>query len=242
MTPRRSLSLPLRAGSTVTAQTPVASSPRSPQPALPVITPATVLAPEQSCATRQPEKLVAENVPIISDRSRAEIRDEYLPAPGHKALAVSVRRIAFLTGQPDDRSCEHWRACRTCQRLTDESPGPPLKCELFAVGDMVVSSRAHPPMPPQPWLMRNACYRNAVCGRGCAAGSTRRYAARSKGSTCRVADPRRWRCRRAAILDCSSSRAAPMKPFAARWSSAASMRAFPARSSPSTICSRCRFP
>lgn len=83
-----------------------------------------------------------------------EIRDEYLPAPGHKALAISSRRIAFLTNQPDERTASNG-ALQTCQRLTDDSPGPPQRCELFAVGDVVVSSRAHPPMPPQPWLMRN---------------------------------------------------------------------------------------
>ncbi|HVG50052.1 MAG TPA: adenylate/guanylate cyclase domain-containing protein [Xanthobacteraceae bacterium] len=110
-------------------------------------------APEQPQPPQQ-EKLIPEKVPIVSDRFRTEIRDEYLPAPGHKALAVSARRIAFLTNQPDERTASNG-ALATCQRLTDDSPGPPQRCELFAVGDVVVSSRAHPPLPPQPWLMRN---------------------------------------------------------------------------------------
>jgi adenylate cyclase len=112
-----------------------------------------VLAPEPSLPPQQ-AKLVAENVPIISDRFRTEVRDEYMPAPNHKALAISSRRIAFLTNQPDDRTASAG-ALQTCQRLTDDSPGPPQRCELFAVGDTIVSPRAHPPMPPQPWLMRN---------------------------------------------------------------------------------------
>ncbi len=105
-------------------------------------------------AARAHDKLVAENVPTISDRLRMDIRDEYMPAPGHKALAISQRRIAFLTNQPDDRTASAG-ALQNCQRLTDEAPGPPMKCELFAVGDTIVSPRAHPPLPPQPWLMRN---------------------------------------------------------------------------------------
>jgi adenylate cyclase len=78
-----------------------------------------------------------------------------MPAPRHKALAISSRRIGFLTNQPDERTASAG-ALETCQRLTDNAPGPAQKCELFAVNDNVVSSRAHPPMPPQPWVVRHA--------------------------------------------------------------------------------------
>jgi class 3 adenylate cyclase len=135
------------AAAVVASGTPAAADPA------PTAPPDNAVAPERP-APRQQERLVAENVPIISDRFRTEIRDEYLPAPGHKALAVSTRRIAFLTNQPDDQTASNG-ALQTCQRQTDDSSGPPLKCELFAVGDIVVSSRAHPPLPPQPWLVRD---------------------------------------------------------------------------------------
>lgn len=108
-----------------------------------------------------PEKLVPEAIPIISDRSRLDIRNEYLPAPGHKAIAFSARRIAFMTAQADDATASRG-ALETCQRATDATRGPPQKCELYAVGDVVVSSRAHPPMPPQPWFVRNAAVEKAL--------------------------------------------------------------------------------
>ena len=47
------------------------------------------------------EALVAEQVPFISDRDRIDVGALYLPAPDHKALAVSHSRIGMITGQAD---------------------------------------------------------------------------------------------------------------------------------------------
>ncbi|MGZ5828325.1 MAG: adenylate/guanylate cyclase domain-containing protein [Xanthobacteraceae bacterium] len=127
------------------AAAPSGSGPASTGPA--------ALAPPLQATT--PEKLVPETIPVISDRSRLDVRNEYLPAPGHKAIAFSVRRIAFLTSQADDETAAKG-ALDSCQRATDAIRGPPQKCEVFAIGDVVVSSRAHPPMPPQPWIVRDA--------------------------------------------------------------------------------------
>jgi TIR domain len=44
-------------------------------------------------------QLVPETVPFVSDRERATIRSQYLPAPDHKALAISASRIGFTTAQ-----------------------------------------------------------------------------------------------------------------------------------------------
>jgi hypothetical protein len=41
-------------------------------------------------------------VPFIADRTRAIIRNTYLPADDHKALAISLTRIGLATGQADD--------------------------------------------------------------------------------------------------------------------------------------------
>jgi adenylate cyclase len=97
---------------------------------------------------------VPDTVPAVSNRARAIIRDNYLTAPGHKALAISPRQIGFLTGQPDENYAKAG-ALAACQTATDSIPGPPFRCELFAVGDIVVSPRGHPPLPPEPWLARD---------------------------------------------------------------------------------------
>ncbi len=147
------------------SQPPASAPPQASTPAAPSA-PAAPAAPAPSAASapaappsalpapppRQPERLIAERVPAISDRARIVIRNNYVTAPGYKALAVSPRQIGFLTGQPDDETAREG-ALASCQRATDAIPGPPFRCELFAVGDFVVSPRGHPPLPPEPWLI-----------------------------------------------------------------------------------------
>jgi hypothetical protein len=99
-------------------------------------------------------KLVAETIPMIPDRDRLSIRNNYMSAPGHKAIAVSPRRASFLTGQPDEQTAKAG-ALASCQASTDAVAGPRFTCEVFAIGDIVVSGRTHPPMPPEPWLVSN---------------------------------------------------------------------------------------
>jgi class 3 adenylate cyclase len=140
---------PAVATAPVVLQPPAVSPPVTP-PALPPRAAAVIPAP----ALREPAKLVAEVVPMISDRDRASIRNNYLPAPGSKALAISPRRAGFLTGQPDEESAKAG-ALSSCQRATDAIAGPRFECELFAIGDILVSPRTHPPLPPEPWLVSN---------------------------------------------------------------------------------------
>ena len=92
-------------------------------------------------------------MPFISERDRAAIRSVYLSAPDHKALAISHTRMAFISGQRDDETAKT-AALENCQRISD-AVGPGRKCELYAVGNTVVSTRGRPPMPPEPWLVRN---------------------------------------------------------------------------------------
>jgi adenylate cyclase len=128
------------------APPPVPQPPSASQPPGGTAVPAT--------APREPTKLIAEHVPMVSDRDRASIRDFYLSAPGHKALAISPRRALFLTGQPSEESAKVG-ALAACQKATDATPGPRFDCELFAVGDVLVSPKVLPPLPPEPWLMSN---------------------------------------------------------------------------------------
>jgi adenylate cyclase len=101
----------------------VAAAPSAPRAAVPAQT-----APPQV-------KLVAETIPMIPDRDRASIRNNYMAAPGHKAIAISPRRGTFLTGQPDEETAKAG-AIASCQASTDAIAGPHFTCEVFAVGNV----------------------------------------------------------------------------------------------------------
>jgi class 3 adenylate cyclase len=98
---------------------------------------------------RRVEELVPETIPFIPDRQRANIRIAYLPAPDHKALAISNLLGAFISNQKDDETAIA-EAMARCQSAT-----PARKCELYAVGDQVVWQHGRPPMPPEPWVTRD---------------------------------------------------------------------------------------
>jgi class 3 adenylate cyclase len=104
-------------------------------------------------ASRQAETLVPETIPFIPDRARDAVRNAYLPAADHKALAISTAPIGFSTGQADDATAESM-ALDMCQRRADEL-AQPRKCELYAVGDKVVYAHGRPPTPPTPWITRD---------------------------------------------------------------------------------------
>jgi class 3 adenylate cyclase len=99
---------------------------------------------------RQAEALVPETVPFIAERSRATIRNEYLPAADHKALAISAGPIGFTSGQADDETAKTV-ALDICQKRADALPQQ-RKCELYALGNTVVYAGGRPPMPPVPWV------------------------------------------------------------------------------------------
>jgi class 3 adenylate cyclase len=96
------------------------------------------------------EALVPESIPLIPDRARMVIRDEYLAAADHKALAISSGPIGYITGQADDDTAKT-AALDACQKRADALQ-PPRKCELYAVGATVVYARGRPPMPATPWV------------------------------------------------------------------------------------------
>ena len=99
--------------------------------------------------------LVPEMVPFISDRDRTTIRATYMSAADHKALAVSSRRMGFATAQPNDQLAKS-AALAACQAATDRGRTKrPSQCELYAMGTDVVFGRGRPPMPPQPWFVRD---------------------------------------------------------------------------------------
>ena len=99
------------------------------------------------------ETLAPEVIPLIADRARINIRNEYVSAPDHKALAISSGPLGFITGQASDEAAKT-AALDMCQKRADTlTPG--RQCELYAVGNTVVYERGHPPMPPTPWIARD---------------------------------------------------------------------------------------
>jgi hypothetical protein len=100
-----------------------------------------------------PVALVPEDVPFIRDSEQAVVRNEYLSAPDHKALALSYTHAGFATDKSDDKSAIA-AAMETCQAASD-AVGPGYKCQLYAVGNVVVYKAGRPPMPSPPWIMED---------------------------------------------------------------------------------------
>ncbi len=136
---------PGQAAASAAAPTPaVAQQPAQTAAAPPPVIAAVPNAPPPQVA-RQGEPLVPETVPFILDRARNIIRNEYMPAADHKALAISSGPMGFTTGQADDEAAKQ-AALDTCQKRADALPQP-RKCEIYAVGNTVVYARGRPPMP-----------------------------------------------------------------------------------------------
>jgi uncharacterized caspase-like protein/tetratricopeptide (TPR) repeat protein len=110
----------------------------------------------QSRPAQNLEALVPETVPYIHDSDRAVIRSVYLSAPDHKALAISVTQIGFVSGQATDEAAKT-AALASCQKTTDAGGSIAVgqRCELYALGNTVVYAQGRPPLPPKPWLVRD---------------------------------------------------------------------------------------
>ena len=121
--------------------------PSEPPPVSPVPGLSRTAPPSQ---TKPPEALVAEVIPFISDHDRNDVSTLYLPALDHKALAISHSRMGMITGQADVETAKNG-ALDNCRRAL-EAAQIGGTCELYAVGNMVVYQRAHPPMPTPPWF------------------------------------------------------------------------------------------
>lgn len=126
------------------------------QTAAPAVTPAPAPAvtPAPAPAVRQAQALIPDLVPYIQDRFRLAIRNDYLPAANHKALAISTMTIGFVSNQPDEETAKA-AALQTCQARADQIQPRPRRCEIYAVGDTMVFARGLPPLPPPPWLTRD---------------------------------------------------------------------------------------
>ncbi len=100
-------------------------------------------------------QLVPEQVPFVTAQDRARIRDEYMTAADYKALAMNLLKIAFVTGQPTQEAADR-AAVEVCEKQDSGSLSKgDTACDLYASGNVVVTRRSRPPMPPEPWVKRN---------------------------------------------------------------------------------------
>jgi adenylate cyclase len=101
------------------------------------------------------DKLAAANIPFVSDRTRASLATDYVPAAEFKAFALNVGGFnAFVTAQPSEEAAKN-AAVEQCQKRADTAQSP-RKCELYAVGDAIVYAHGKPPLPPLPWVRRDS--------------------------------------------------------------------------------------
>jgi len=136
------------------APAPPAMSP-SPTPSLATTAPAAAPPPPGPPPIAAGERLVAEAVPFIGDRARANLANEYMSGADFKAFALTIGGSpGFVLGQPNEEAAKT-AALDLCQKRADNFT-PQRRCEIYAVGNRIVYPHGRPPMPPTPWLRRDA--------------------------------------------------------------------------------------
>ena len=139
--------------SQMTAATPPVPAKSTSQPAMPV--PAAPTTAPSAAPRASGDQLAANAVPFISERTRLNLANDYVPASDHKAFALNINGFnAIAVGQPSDDAART-TALEQCQKRADAAQSP-RKCEIYAVGNTVVYPNGAPPMPPMPWIRRDA--------------------------------------------------------------------------------------
>jgi adenylate cyclase len=107
--------------------------------------------PARSQSTTSAETFTPETVPFIGERARTALANDYMRAADYKAFATTINGVnAFVTGQPSEEAAKA-AALEQCERRS-EAGNVPRRCELYAVGNMVVYPHERPPLPPLPWV------------------------------------------------------------------------------------------
>ena len=100
------------------------------------------------------ERFAAETVPFVTDRAHVILAKDYAPAPDYKAFALNANGTnTFVTGRQNEEDAKS-AALEQCQKQADATQAP-RKCELYAVGNLVVYPHGRPPVPPTPWIRRD---------------------------------------------------------------------------------------
>jgi len=120
---------------------------------------AAAAAPAQAVPSPQPkpsgERLAANTVPFISDRTRLNLVSDYVPASDYKAFALNINGITGSAAGLQGEDAAKTAALDQCSKRA-EAVQSPRKCELYAVGNTVVFAHGLPPMPPAPWVKHDA--------------------------------------------------------------------------------------
>lgn len=125
-----------------------AAAPTAPPPAPPPPP------PPPAAPIASSERFAAATVPFVGDRARIALANEYAPAADFKAFALNnVGVNAFVVAQPSEEAAKG-AAVEQCQKHADAVQSP-RKCEVYAVGNTVVSMYGHPPLPPTPWIVHD---------------------------------------------------------------------------------------
>jgi adenylate cyclase len=131
-----------------------AAPPTVPSPSLtPTATQAAQAPPPPPAPSPSPAsgKFSPESVPFIADRVRLNLANEYVSGADHKAFAINNLGVpGIAVGQPNEEAART-AALDQCQKRSD-SGGPGRRCELYAVGNVVVYPHGKPPVPPAPWI------------------------------------------------------------------------------------------
>jgi hypothetical protein len=148
------LELTPRANETASAETAPTPSPSSAPSPSPTSTPAAQGSPPPSpgpASIPSAEKFSAEDVPFVPQRTRVNLANEYTSGADYKALALTnLGSAGFVVGQPSEDAAEN-AALELCQKRSD-STGFGRRCEVYAVGNVMVYAHGKPPMPPTPWV------------------------------------------------------------------------------------------
>lgn len=149
------LEMPRGTRQTSTASTSPAPVPSATSVAAAAPTPAASAPPPSPAAPiASSERFAAETVPFVGDRARLALANEYAPAADFKAVALNNAGVnAFVAGQPSEEAAKS-AAVEQCQKHADAVQSP-RKCEVYAVGNTVVSMYGHPPLPPTPWIVHD---------------------------------------------------------------------------------------
>lgn len=92
-----------------------------------------------------------EDVPFIANRVRLSLANEYASGAEYKAFAINNLGVPGIAiGQPDEEAART-AALDQCQQRSDAT-GRGRRCELYAVGNVVVYAHGKPSVPPAPWI------------------------------------------------------------------------------------------
>src|SRR6266436_10359409 len=90
------------------------------------------------------EKLAANTVPFIGERNRLYLANEYVQAPDYKAFALNINGVTGSAISQQSEEAARTAALQQCAERAEAAQSP-RKCELYAVGNVVVFPRGLPP-------------------------------------------------------------------------------------------------